>query len=410
MAQRSCSALSRNSGANCAYQPRPLSTERRLRTFHPTKVSAINSVLHILAPMREGGLERVVTMMSAGREREAVHVAAILQSGEAHGHPFVARLEALGVPVTPVVVGGRNYLREYRLLAALVARLQPTIVHTHGYRADVIGGAVARARHIPTVSTVHGFTGGGIKNRFYELLQCLALRRADAVMTVSGPLVNVLVKSGIRREKIHCVRTGFTPGAQTLTRAEARQKLGIPEEGLVVGWVGRLSPEKGADVMLDALSECDARWSLSMIGEGREHDRLRQQAARLAIADRITWYGCVADAGSLLTAFDAFVLSSRTEGTPIALLEAMHACVPIVATRVGGVTDVVTSVDAFLVPPENPKAIALALESIARERTAVKSRIARAKNRALQFFDAGSWLAAVDSVYRSACNISSTTY
>ena len=353
--------------------------------------------------MREGGLERVVTMMSARlRGGEGVHVAAVLQSSEANGHPFVTRLEALGVSITPVVVGARSYLREYRLLAALVARLQPKVVHTHGYRADVIGGAVARAHRIPTVSTVHGFTGGGPKNRLYERLQCLSLRRANAVMAVSAPLVNLLVRAGIPRGKIHCVPNGFEPGGQTLTRAAAREELGIPAAGLVVGWVGRLSREKGADVMLDALAECDRGWRLSMIGEGREGHRLQQQAARLGIADRVMWHGSVADAGSLLTAFDAFVLSSRTEGTPITLLEAMHACVPIVATRVGGVTDVVTSVDALLVPAENPRAIAQALGESARERPAAKLRSAHARNRALQSFDAVSWLATVDSVYRAA--------
>ena len=345
----------------------------------------------------------MVTMMSARvRGGEGVHVAAVLQSSEASGHPFVTRLEALGVSVTPVVVGAHSYLREYRLLAALVTQLQPKVVHTHGYRADVIGGAVARAHRIPTVSTVHGFTGGGSKNRLYERLQCLSLRRANAVMAVSAPLVSQLVRSGIARGKIYCVPNGFTPSRRALSRLAAREELGIPLEGLVVGWVGRLSREKGADVMLDALSQCNRAWRLSMIGEGREGERLRHQAARLGIADRVTWHGSLADAGSLLTAFDAFVLSSRTEGTPITLLEAMYACVPIVATSVGGVVDVVTSTEALLVPPEQPRAIAQALGEISRERSAANVRSTHARKRVLQSFGAVSWLAAVDSVYRTA--------
>jgi len=87
---------------------------------------------------------------------KGVHVAAILSPGEADGHPFIARLEALGVPVTRVVVAARSYVKEYRLLGALIARVNPQLVHTHGYRADVIAAALARAHHIPTVSTVHG--------------------------------------------------------------------------------------------------------------------------------------------------------------------------------------------------------------------------------------------------------------
>ena len=341
-------------------------------------------------------------MLSSPRGGEGVHVAAVIEPAEAEQHPFVTRLTSLGVSVTPVVVQARSYLREYRLLSDLVTRLKPGIVHTHGYRADVIGGAVARARRIPTVSTVHGFTGGGLRNRLYELLQRTALRRANAVMAVSGPLANLLVRAGIPRTKVHCIPNGFSPAAQVLTRTEARDALGIPPDRLVVGWVGRLSPEKGPDVMLDALANCDREWCLSMIGEGRDANRLRQRAANLGIADRVCWHGAVADAGSLLPAFDAFVLSSRTEGTPIALLEAMYAGVPIVAARVGGVSDIVTPSDAILVAAESPEAIAQALEKIARERPAAEVRSAHARDTVLRSFSAAPWLAAVDSVYQAA--------
>jgi len=107
--------------------------------------------------------------------------------------------------------------------------------------------------------------------------------------------------------------------------------------------VGRLSREKGADVILDAIAACKPPWRLSIIGDGPERERLKQQAARLGITDRVTWHGPVSNAGKLLSAFDAFVLSSRTEGTPIVLFEAMHSGVPIVTTSVGGVPDVVSS-------------------------------------------------------------------
>src|SRR2546423_2818552 len=102
-------------------------------------------VLHVLAPAREGGLERVVAMLAAGQSRRGVHVAAVLEPGDARGHPFVGRLISLGVPVTKIVVTGRSYLREYRLLASLVEKVKPSIVHTHGYRADIVAGGGGRA-------------------------------------------------------------------------------------------------------------------------------------------------------------------------------------------------------------------------------------------------------------------------
>jgi glycosyltransferase involved in cell wall biosynthesis len=359
------------------------------------------SVLHVLAPMRDGGLERVVTMMSVGQKASSVHVAAVVEPGTEDHHPFIVQLEALGVPVTRIVVRSRSYVREYRSLRALVSRVKPGIVHTHGYRADVIGGAVARAHRVPTVSTVHGFTGGGGRNWLYERVQSLALKRADAVIAVSAPLVQRLADDGVPRHRIHCVPNGFAPLVDTVTRAAARQRLGITTDSLVAGWVGRLSREKGADVMLDALAESDPRWQLSIIGEGDEFDHLREKAAVLRITNRVSWHGPVANAGSLLTAFDAFVLSSRTEGTPITLLEAMNAGVPIIATRVGGVPDVVSESHALLVPPEQPGMIAQALSEIEREPSSATDRTVRARDRLLRSFNSVTWLASVDAVYEA---------
>jgi glycosyltransferase involved in cell wall biosynthesis len=359
-------------------------------------------VLHVLAPAREGGAERVVAMMSAGQRRDGVHVAAVITPGEADGHPFKIRLQALGVPVTSIVVAGRGYLKEYRLLHALIESVKPQIVHTHGYRSDIIGGAVARARNIPTVSTAHGFTGGGRRNRLYEWIQRQALRHASAVIAVSKPLAQVLADAGVPRAKIYCVPNAFTPPHSALPRAEARHRLGLARDKLVVGWVGRLSREKGADVMIDALVHANPAWQLSIIGDGPERNALQQRAAKLGVADRITWHGLIENAGSLLAAFDAFVLSSRTEGTPITLFEAMHAGVPIVATRVGGVPDVVGPSHAILVPRENPPAIARALDEVVSDASSATRRSALAHERLLQSFSTAAWLEAIDAVYDAA--------
>jgi glycosyltransferase involved in cell wall biosynthesis len=140
-----------------------------------------------------------------------------------------------------------------------------------------------------------------------------------------------------------------------------------------------------------------------MIGDGRERGQLARQAADLGIGDRVVWHGGVTNAGALMTAFDAFVLSSRTEGTPIALFEAMHARVPIVATQVGGVPDVVTSEHAILVPSERPVAIAEALAELKRDPAAAKRRSDQARERLLQGFSAQSWVDTIEEVYRIVC-------
>ena len=340
-------------------------------------------------------------MMAVAQKRDGVHVAAVLEPGDADEHPFVVRLRALGVPVTRVVVRRRSYLAEYRNLRALMTSLEPHTVHTHGYRADLIGGAAARALHIPRVSTVHGFVGGSLRNRVYERVQLIALRHMDAVLAVSRPLADRLAKAGVLRDKIHFVPNGFALVAANSTRDAARRQLGLDGSTPVIGWVGRLSREKGADVMLDAIAACETSWRLSMIGDGPERELLRLRAAKLGITDRVVWHGPVSNAGALFSAFDAFVLSSRTEGTPIALFEAMHSNVPIVTTSVGGVPDVVGSGEAILVPSEQPAMIAQALDSILTDPSSAKQRSARARQRLVRDFGPELWLAEVERIYRA---------
>jgi glycosyltransferase involved in cell wall biosynthesis len=154
--------------------------------------------------------------------------------------------------------------------------------------------------------------------------------------------------------------------------------------------------------MLSALALTESPWLLSVIGDGPELDRLKTQASQLGITDRVKWHGGVANASAFLAAFDAFVLSSRTEGTPIALLEAMNARIPIVATSVGGVPDVVGPAHALLVPSEQPQEIASALRELSHNPFAAKERSEAAKDRLTRGFSPRDWMAAVERVYRAA--------
>jgi glycosyltransferase involved in cell wall biosynthesis len=366
------------------------------------RLTTIAPVLHLLAPARHGGLESVVAMLASGQGSDATHIVPVLVPEDSSDHPFVLRLRQLGITVTPVVVGARSYVEEYRALNEILRKLAPRIVHTHGYHADAIGGLVARASRIPTVSTVHGFVGGSRRNRFNERIQLLALRRADAILAVSRPLVDRLVRAGVSPRKVHFVPNGFSVTSAAHTTDDARKLLGLRTGSPIAGWIGRLSAEKGPDVALDAIALSEPPWRLSVIGDGKERRALEMRAARLGIADRVVWHGARADAGSLITAFDAFVLSSRTEGTPIALFEAMNGGVPVIATRVGGVPDVVSPLEAIVVEPEAPTQIAAALRSVIEDSSAAADRAERARKKVREVFGLRSWVQAVERVYSVA--------
>lgn len=233
----------------------------------------------------------------------------------------------------------------------------------------------------------------------YEFLQVRAFRHFDRIVAVSGPLQRKLVSSGLRPDQVTLLPNAFAEPADRLARAESRALLGLAPEEVVIGWVGRLSREKGLDVLLDALVQVP-RATLSVLGTGNQHGPLLSQAGRLGITGRIRWHGLVPDAARLYQAFDLFVLSSRTEGTPIALFEAMAAGVPVVATAVGGVPDVVTEAEALLVPSASPDALARAIASVLEQPEAARERAAAARQRLQTRFALQPWLDRHETMYR----------
>lgn len=331
-----------------------------------------------------------------------VEVGAILDA-EVAGHPFFGPLERGGVPCHRIIVPGRAYGRERRAVASLIQRLAPDVVHSHGYRTDVVNGGVIRRLGVATVATAHGFTAGDWKNRLYEYLQRRALRRFDAVIVVSQPLWDTLVRSGVDAAHVQLVPNAWTDVGDTLDRPAARAALGLAAEAFVIGWVGRLSREKGLDVLVDALPAIvDLPLTLCVIGTGSERPAVEARARELGVASQVHWAGLVAEAERYFKAFDAFVLSSRTEGTPMALLGALAAEVPVVATRVGGVPAVVGETQAWLVDSERPSELALAIRRLHDDPQGARSRARAAKERLLAGFGPDAWLDRHDQVYQSA--------
>lgn len=320
-------------------------------------------MLHVLAPAARGGLETVVRGLAGGLAGRGhrVAVAAVVEPGRPQ--PFVVEATAGGLDVRTVELPKRAYRAERRAIARLIAEVDADVLHTHGYRPDVLHHAVARQAGVPVVSTVHGFTGGDWKNRVYEMVQVRALRQFDAVVVVSEALRDRLRGGGVAPERVQLVPNAWI-GSEPLSRIDARVRLGIPLDDVVVGWVGRLSVEKGPDLAVRALAELSREVSLSFVGEGPERSGAERLARELGVGDRIRWHGPVAEAGTLLRAFDAVLLSSRTEGTPMVLMEAMAADVPVVATAVGGIPAAMLPGAGRLAEPGSCRALAEAVTAV----------------------------------------------
>ena len=358
--------------------------------------------MHVVAPGPVGGLERVVEALATGTAQAGheVAVAAVVDQLTS-GPGWLDRLALAGVRVARLPLPPRAYLQERRELAQLIAALAPAVVHTHGYRPDVQAGRVARRLGCATVATVHGFTGGGRKNRLYEWLQLRALREHDAVVAVAQSVVDRLTAAGVPPERIHLILNAAPPDRSPMSRADARRQLALPESEFVLGWVGRLSQEKGADLAIAALARLGpGPPTLAVLGEGRERSALERMAADLGVGDRIRWCGTIPDAGRVFAAFDCYVLSSRTEGTPIVLFEAMAAAVPIVATAVGGVPDVLSDREAVLVATPDAGALAAAIRTVRSDPAAAQARALAARRRLAEERGIEPWVARYETVYR----------
>ena len=324
------------------------------------------SVVHLCTPARVGGLERVVQGLAiwTAKAGHPVTVMAVSGPGTDLGE-FLAPLERAGVPVVRVESAGRRYLAERRVVREHLRQMKPDVLHTHGYRCDLLHGGPARRLGIATVSTLHGSSRMGGLSHLFEWLQERALTRFDAVVAVSEPLRQRLLARGVPEERLHLIPNGWVPPAEYLDRETARRELRLPQDRMIIGWIGRLIPIKGCDVFLKALANLHPdtpAWHGVVMGDGPERAALEEQAGLLGIMDRVTFAGSVPEAARVVKALDLFVLSSRSEGTPMTILEVIGGGVPVVATAVGGVPQLLEDLKAgTLVTPQAPDELAVAI-------------------------------------------------
>jgi glycosyltransferase involved in cell wall biosynthesis len=234
---------------------------------------------------------------------------------------------------------------------------------------DAVAAALLAAREkVPLVTTVLGSDVNELPRRRLLRPQIRwGLRRARAVVSVSEALAEKVCQLGVPRERIVVQHNGvdgevFSPG----DRREARVALGLPADRRLVGYVGRLSQEKGPDVLVEAMGQLigqDPLADAAVIGAGPLEPSLRARIDALGLAGRVRLVGHRGhdELPRWLRAFDVLCLPSRREGCPNVILEALASGRPVVASRVGGVPELLRQDNGLLVPPERPQELAAAL-------------------------------------------------
>jgi len=379
-------------------------------------------VLRVIARLNMGGPAIHVSSLAAGLETRGYHttlVAGSLARGE-DSMAFVA--QRLGVAVVSVPemereVSLRHDARSIQRLAEIIREERPHVLHTHTAKAGAIGRAaalLAGGAHPPVViHTFHGhvlkgYFGAGRTAFFREVERRLA-RVSDVLVAVSPEVRDELVELGVApREKFAVIRLGI-PLEERLGDPTAdldyRRLYGIPEDAFVVGWVGRMTGVKDTASTLEILRAARDRGVdavLCLVGDGPDRGRLEEVAHDLGIARHCFFVGYQEDVAGYYRLFDAFLLPSVNEGTPVSAIESLASGTPVVANRVGGVPDVVRDgVDGFLVEAGDVEGAAERLARLAGD-PMLRARLGEAgRERVLRRYSVSRLVDDVDRLYRS---------
>jgi glycosyltransferase involved in cell wall biosynthesis len=273
-------------------------------------------------------------------------------------------------------------------VAGLLRSFRADIVHFHTAKAHTVGLAAARLARTPVTvlsRRVDFPTGGNLFSRIKYRA------KVDAVVAISDAVKDVLLAGGMDQDLITVIYSGIDL-EQYRDRADGayiRSELGIPGSSPLVGAVGALAPHKAQSYFLRAAAELtkarpDVRYIIA--GEGELKGELRALARTLGIEGLVTFAGFRRDTKALLSILDVFVLSSVAEGLCTSILDAMASGVPVVATRVGGVPELISDGECgLLVPPADPPAMADAIHRVLKDKSLEGKLIAGARNRVLDF-------------------------
>lgn len=266
------------------------------------------------------------------------------------GDPGFANLEAkaaaLEAPLLSVPDRGAWDWRILTRLLTICRRQRVRIWHGHDYKSNALGLLLSRFWPMRLVTTVHGWVRQTRRTPLYYKIDRLCLPYYESVICVSEDLYERCLSSGVPAQRCHLVENGIDTGQYSRTQptVQAKRLLGVAPQRAVIGAVGRLSPEKGFDLLIRGLRSLLQKGfdvELAIVGEGSEEANLRNLAADLGLRDRVHLLGYRADPRPVFEAMDVFALSSLREGLPNVVLEAAAMEVPVVATRIAGVPRVV---------------------------------------------------------------------
>ncbi|MDE2485637.1 MAG: glycosyltransferase family 4 protein [candidate division NC10 bacterium] len=362
------------------------------------------NILHIITRLDRGGSSENTLITVARLDQHRYRP--VLMAGPSSEGADAILIPHLGRKIRPL-----HDLLAFAEMYAKIRQGRYTIVHTHSSKAGILGRWAARLAGVPIiVHTPHGHVFYGYYERvptyLFTVLERLTARITDKIITLTEAGIREHVERRIApREKFISIHSGVDLAPYTELPpdpAAARKRFGLSPDCLVVGSVGRFEPVKGYDILLRAaglLRTRQPKVQFLLAGEGEEAPHLKRLAEELQVDDRVFFPGWQQELPHVLSALDLFVLPSRNEGMGRVLVQAMAMGTPIVATRVGGIPEVLGEGETgLLVAPDDPVELAAAIERLLTDRE-LAGKIGEAGRRRASAYSADKMVADIESLY-----------
>ena len=367
-------------------------------------------VCYVIDNLSFRGGERVFAQLATGLDRSRYAVTVACSPGGA----FVELLQASGIPVVPFNMRPQFNLLALVGLAHFLRRERPDIVHCQG-RGDPYGRIAATLAGVPfvlsTTAMIHSryWVANPLRKLTYHLIDRVTDPMVDHWLVLNQHAVDILCADhGVPGDRISIIPNGIEAERYALglvARQKLRDELGLPADTPLVGGVGRLTWQKGFTHLIEAMPEILAvhpETHLVLAGDGELGEDLQRQAADCGVAGRCHFLGFRDDVPGIMAALDIFVLPSLAEGMPMVLLEAMAAGVPVIATHIPGVVDLIENgVDGLLVPPQDAEVLSRAAGRLLADRRVAQQLAAMGRDKVRRRYGVRRMVEQTERLYES---------
>lgn len=362
-------------------------------------------VLQFITPVGLHGAEMWILALARHFDPEKIRCELVVtRESDVQNIEIVDRYRALGLTAHILPLGGRFDPRSVQQLRRLIHARGIRLLHSHGYKSDILGFAAARATGCKVLSTPHGFENApDRKLQFFIWLGCRTLPWFDGVAPLSEELARDMRRIGVPDKKIHLIRNGVDLAEADDARWRGGSEIG-DDDPPVVGYVGQLISRKNLPDMIRAFEMLHARrpvTQLWIVGDGPERPRLESLAAETKAAGAIRFLGYRSDRLDLMRRMRVFSMTSSLEGIPRCMMEAMALEVPAAAFRIPGVDQLIEDRRTGLSAPfGDVAALADCWEALLADRAFADQLAREGRNHVVRRFSAERMARDYERLYR----------